>query len=256
MCQLLGMNCNVPTDMVFSFEGLRARSGITDHHSDGWGVGFFEGAGCRLFLDTKAAIDSPVAELLRQYPISTLNGIAHIRKATIGEVSLENTHPFLREMWGKNWLFAHNGDLKGFSPATMHRFLPVGVTDSECAFCLTLETLYRRFPQGEPALDELAHAIREITDEIGSHGTFNYLLSNGEWLIAHCSTNLHYIVRRAPFGPAHLIDQDVSIDFREVTTPDDVVAVIATQPLTDNETWTPITSGDTVCFQHGQVIEM
>lgn len=251
MCQLLGMNCNVPTDMVFSFEGFRARSGITDHHSDGWGIGFFEGVGCRLFLDTRPAMDSPVAELLRQYPIRTLNGIAHIRKATVGEVALENTHPFVREMWGKYWLFAHNGSLKDFTPRALGRFLPVGVTDSESAFCLMMETVYRRFPQGEPALGELALAIKEITEEIGSHGTFNYLLSNGEWLMAHCATDLHYIVRKAPFGPAHLIDQDVSIDFSEVTTPHDIVAVVATQPLTDNEIWTPITSGETILFQHG-----
>jgi len=252
MCQLLGMNCNVPTDMAFSFEGFRARGGSTDHHSDGWGIGFFEGVGCRLFLDTRAAIDSPVAEMLRQYPIRTLNGIAHIRKATVGEVALENTHPFLREMWGKYWLFAHNGSLKDFSPATLRRFLPVGVTDSECAFCLILDTLYRRFPQGEPDMAELALAIRTITDEIGAHGTFNYLLSNGEWLMAHCSTVLHYIVRRAPFGPAHLIDQDVSIDFSKLTSPGDVVAVIATQPLTDNEAWTPIGPGMTITFRYGE----
>ncbi|MBP8070239.1 MAG: class II glutamine amidotransferase, partial [Neisseria sp.] len=25
MCQLLGMNCNTPTDIVFSFEGFRLR---------------------------------------------------------------------------------------------------------------------------------------------------------------------------------------------------------------------------------------
>ena len=43
MCQLLGMNCNTPTDIMFSFEGFRRRGGITDHHADGFGIGFFEG---------------------------------------------------------------------------------------------------------------------------------------------------------------------------------------------------------------------
>ncbi|SPX42437.1 amidotransfease [Haemophilus influenzae] len=41
MCQLLGMNCNTPTDIVFSFEGFRRRAGLTDCHSDGFGVAFF-----------------------------------------------------------------------------------------------------------------------------------------------------------------------------------------------------------------------
>jgi uncharacterized protein (DUF486 family) len=42
MCQLLGMNCNVPTDICFSFTGFQARGGATDVHSDGWGIAFFE----------------------------------------------------------------------------------------------------------------------------------------------------------------------------------------------------------------------
>ena len=42
MCQLLGMNCNVPTDIVFSFTGFATRGGRTDEHKDGWGIAFFE----------------------------------------------------------------------------------------------------------------------------------------------------------------------------------------------------------------------
>ena len=38
MCQLLGMNCNVPTDICFSFSGFQARGGGTDVHRDGWGI--------------------------------------------------------------------------------------------------------------------------------------------------------------------------------------------------------------------------
>ena len=45
MCQLLGMNCNTPTDVTFSFTGFAQRGGRTDHHADGWGIAFFEGAG-------------------------------------------------------------------------------------------------------------------------------------------------------------------------------------------------------------------
>ena len=45
------MNCNVPTDIVFSFTGFALRGGRTDTHHDGWGIAFFEGAGVRLFVD-------------------------------------------------------------------------------------------------------------------------------------------------------------------------------------------------------------
>lgn len=116
MCQLLGMNCNTPTDIMFSFEGFRRRGGITDHHADGFGIGFFEGKGVRLFHDDKPSANSPVADLVRAYQIKSENVIAHIRKASQGQTSLANTHPFMREMWGGYWLFAHNGHLIDFSP--------------------------------------------------------------------------------------------------------------------------------------------
>ena len=98
MCQLLGMNCHLPTDISFSFAGFSKRGGLTDHHSDGFGIGFFEGRGLRLFLDDKPCADSPVAQLVRHYDIKSRNVIAHIRKATQGRTTLENTHPFQREL--------------------------------------------------------------------------------------------------------------------------------------------------------------
>jgi predicted glutamine amidotransferase len=42
MCQLLAMNCNVPTDICFSFAGFQARGGATDVHADGWGIAFLK----------------------------------------------------------------------------------------------------------------------------------------------------------------------------------------------------------------------
>jgi predicted glutamine amidotransferase len=118
------MNCNVPTDICFSFAGFQARGGATDVHADGWGIAFFEGRGTRVFLDPQPSCVSPVAELVRSYPIHSKNVIAHIRKATQGIVALENTHPFMRELWGRYWIFAHNGNLPDFSPAARRQFHP------------------------------------------------------------------------------------------------------------------------------------
>lgn len=256
MCQLLGMNCNVPTDICFSFTGFCARGGETDDHRDGWGIAFFEGAGCRLFLDNKPSIASPIAALVKQYPIHSQHVVAHIRKATQGRVALENCHPFRRELWGRYWVFAHNGDLKDFQPVLQDRFRPVGDTDSERAFCLILEMLYREFPWGKPGLSELYAVLAEVTDRIAQHGVFNYMLSDGVHFFAYCSTQLSYVVRQAPFAHAHLTDQDLTVDFQELTTPQDRVAVIATTPLTDNEIWSAIAPGSLLTFQDGQPILM
>jgi glutamine amidotransferase len=251
MCQLLGMNCNVPTDICFSFTGFQQRGGATDVHRDGWGIAFFEGRGVRLFLDPQPSSESPVAELVRHYPIRSLNVIAHIRKATQGPVGLENTHPFMRELWGRYWIFAHNGNLKDYAPVLDGSFLPVGQTDSERAFCHLLQTLRQRFPDHHPRRDELHAEIGAFAASLRAHGPFNFMLSNGDCLFAHRSTELHYVVRRAPFPVAHLKDQDVSVDFSDVTSPDDCVAVIATAPLTDNEVWAPLPVDAVTMFADG-----
>ncbi|CRY99333.1 putative amidotransferase [Neisseria meningitidis serogroup B] len=247
------MNCNTPTDIMFSFEGFRRRGGITDHHADGFGIGFFEGKGVRLFHDDKPSANSPVADLVRAYQIKSENVIAHIRKASQGQTSLANTHPFMREMWGGYWLFAHNGHLIDFFPEQGEFFHPVGTTDSERAFCHILNRLRTRFA-ARPDDDTLFDAIAGLTHEIRKFGLFNFMLSDGIALFAHASTLLHYIVRQAPFGKARLLDDDVMVDFAEVTTPSDRVAVIATLPLTRDESWSQLAVDELVMFREGKII--
>jgi glutamine amidotransferase len=250
------MNCNVPTDIVFSFTGFSTRGGHTDTHNDGWGIAFFEGAGVRHFVDHEAATASPVADLIKRWPIKSKNVIAHIRKATQGRVALENCHPFMRELWGHYWVFAHNGDLKGFVPELDGTYRPVGSTDSELAFCYILQELRRRFGIAAPPLPALHEAMRELTAAVARHGTFNMMLSDGSALFAHCSTNLHYIIRQHPFATAVLSDEDMSVDFSEVTTPNDRVAVIVTTPLTSNERWTPFQPGELKVFVEGAPVQV
>ncbi len=250
MCQLLGMNCNTPTDVTFSFAGFAQRGGRTDHHADGWGIAFFEGRGARLFIDTSAAFNSPIAELIRRYPIKSRNVISHIRKATVGQVALENCHPFMRELWGRHWVFAHNGDLKDYAPRLHGQFRPVGSTDSEQAFCWLMQELAKAHAS-VPPVAELTRTLRELLPQVARHGTFNMLLSNGEALWAHASTRLCWLVRQHPFTSARLADDDLSVNFAEHTTPQDRVAVVATTPLTSDETWTPFGEGELKVFVDG-----
>ena len=248
MCQLLGMNANVATDVCFSFSGLAQRA---DEHKDGFGIAFFEDRGLRYFVDHHGARESPVAELVRRYPIKSDNVIAHIRKATQGRVALENTHPFVRELWGRYWVFAHNGDLKDFRPRLHAAFKPVGDTDSERAFCWLMQELAKAHA-AVPDVAELTLTLRELLPQPASHGNFNLLLSNGQALWAHCSSRLHFLERAHPFGHATLSDEDVTVNFAAHTTPEDRVAVVATEPMTRDEAWAPIAAGTLHTFVDGR----
>lgn len=253
MCELLGMECNVPTDIVFSFSGLRQRGGRTAGHADGWGLALYEGRAARVFLEPSAAASSRLARFVAEHPIKTLLAIGHIRKKTRGPASLANTHPFVRELWGRSWVFAHNGTVRGARRLPLGSFLPIGTTDSERVFCYLLDELRSSFhgPPQRPAL--LREALADITGRIGAQGSFNFLLGDGQRLYARCATKLCYLIRQAPFGPAHLRDEDLSVDFSAVTGKKDRVAVLSTVPLTDNEAWTHGEPGTLWVFHRGRL---
>ena len=51
-----------------------------------------------------------------------------------------------------------------------------------------------------------------------------------------------------------MIDEDVTIDFQQETTPKDVVTVIATQPLTNDENWHKMATGEFIVFHFGEPV--
>ncbi|ESE40281.1 glutamine amidotransferase [Shewanella decolorationis S12] len=256
MCELLAMSANVPTDIVFSFTGLAQRGGVTGPHVDGWGITFYEGRGSRTFKDACPSSESHIAKLIKSYPIKSEVVISHIRQANRGCVSLENTHPFTRELWGRYWTYAHNGQLSDYqSKFQVSRYQSVGDTDSELAFCWILEQIAAKFGDHRPDdMQAVFKFVAALAEQIRALGVFNMILSDGEYLMSYCSNNLCYITRRAPFGKAKLIDTDVVIDFDKETTPHDVVTVIATRPLTENENWHVMQPGNWKLFRLGELL--
>ncbi len=267
MCQLLGMNCNTPTDIGFSFAGFRKRGGETDHHEDGFGIAFFEknlhgNIGLRLFHDDKPSHTSPIADLVNHYPIKAMNVIAHIRKATTGEHSLANTHPFVREVWGEQWAFAHNGQMTDAFIRQVQRlsangnaeyYTPVGDTDSELAFCYLLNRLKATF-KSRPFDEALFTFLTAQCRYLSANGLFNCLISNGNWQLAYAGSLLFYLTRKAPFGEATLSDGEMSVNFSDVTTSKDKVTILVTIPLTNNEKWQQLAVDECVIFKDGDVI--
>jgi glutamine amidotransferase len=133
------------------------------------------------------------------------------------------------------------------------RFRPIGTTDSEHAYCYLLEALRSSFRDYPRRVRDVWELVADVGGELGADGTFNFLLGDGRHLYARCATRLCHIVRKAPFGLASLADEDVRIDFSTVTTPRDRVAVVATRPLTNNETWIEGRPGELWVFDGGRL---
>ena len=253
MCELLALSANTPTDLCFSFHGLRRRGGATADHGDGWGLATFnaDGQGVNLYREDAAAAFSPTAARVATLPLKAHCSIAHIRKATRGIVALRNCHPFHRRWHGQDWVFAHNGDLAGDWELD-GPYQPLGETDSEASFCWILQELDRAGVSAEDGAG-LHHALVRLCDGLARRGTFNGLLSNGQWLFAYASTRLHVLTRQAPFSHARLADDDLTVDFAQLAGPNDVVTIVSTEPLTTNEPWRPIPPGQALWIVRGEV---
>ena len=254
--------------------GFARRGGDTDKHEHGWGLAIYEGRGLRTFHDPQPAAQSRLAEFVAHYPVQTYSMMAHIRYATQGAVSLENVHPFQREMWGIPWCFCHNGEIpkcKGGQTVKLgtkdQRFLyhPVGDTDSEAFFCTLLNALRAEFCE-LPTLPVLYETLQRLCAEIvsGEEDTtiLNFLLGCGPYTLFAYSwpgarpgssiwNGLYYTIRRPPFSTASLVDCDYAVDFSTVTTAADRVAVIATAPLTTDEEWKEFKRGQLLLFENG-----
>lgn len=256
MCQLMGMSCNKPAATTFSFTGFSARGGLTSDHTDGWGIAFYDGKGCRVFQDDQPASHSALADYVRQHPIKSKVVVAHVRKATQGDVQSANCHPFQREWLGRTWVFAHNGDLRDFQPPHGCQDMPVGSTDSERAFCALMSQLRSHFKdrQQPPEWPELAPVLARIAAHLAEHGNFNMLLSDGHALYAHCSTKLHLLTRRHPFPHARLVDRDMSLDLGPLNAEGDIMSLLATEPLTLDEPWQALRTGEFLVVVGGQVV--
>ncbi len=254
LCELLGMSANTPTDICFSFSGLVQRGGKTGPHRDGWGIAFYEGRAFREFKDSQASVKSDIAHFVKKLPIKSHVVISHIRQANSGKVCLENTHPFSRELWGRSWVFAHNGQLKGFKKKPLGFYKPIGSTDSEHAFCWILDQVRSAYPEPPKNSRLIWKLVHDLCLEVDEYGIFNMLLSDSRFLYVYCSSKLCWITRKAPFGKARLKDSDFVIDFAEHTTSKDVVTVISTEPLTGDENWETMKKGEMLVFQKGKAV--
>lgn len=253
MCELFGISSNRVVGISFIWRGFRKRGRI---HRDGWGVAWYlDGGLAGVVKEPRPAPESSIARLMLQGVRSRII-ISHVRRASKGDISYVNTHPFVRRLWGRDWVFAHNGTVLGISEETGYRlewYHPVGETDSEYAFCYILEKLSNLRNKG---LETLVTRLWGLADDIGSCGKFNFLLSNGEYLFAYMNRRgtLHYLLRHPPHqGLIKLIDEDYEVRLEELKAPDEYAAIIATRPLTDEE-WRPMNLGVLYVFYNGDLL--
>ncbi len=223
MCRLYGFLSNEPTkvdcSLVFAQNALLLQSRADEigrQHADGWGIATYRDGKPTIVKSAAAAFNdgSFSSEAEKLY---TTAAIAHVRKATVGQTSEFNTHPFSC----RNWVFAHNGTVTGFNliehqlvDETLPEFQSVreGTTDSEQYFLWLLSYLARherltndckRFSSASTGEIEvqIAQAVKQLEDRCLTAETdkiprLNFLLTNGVTLVACRWNNSLYTIER------------------------------------------------------------
>ncbi len=211
---------------------------------DGTGLGAYDGEGRpEVFKQPIAAYeDQAFAREARELCSRTF--VAHVRYASTGAVSAENTHPF--EQHGR--LFAHNGVIgqpERIEPELGdYRSLVRGQTDSERFFALITREIDRRGDVGEG----IAAAAAWIAERLPVFALNCVLITDSElWALRYPDTHeLHVLERTAGgnSGGRHLDHASArgSVRVRSGELREQRSVVVATEPM-DEDDWRELEPG-------------
>jgi len=247
MCRLYAFHANEPTRVECSL--VHAQNALMEQsqgdreglvHGHGWGVADYPNGVPMVEKQTWAAYHGEhfKKSAARVY---AKTAVAHVRKATVGEPSIDNTHPFQHG----EWIFAHNGTVPNFSAVRdlmIPRIEPLfrneikGTTDSEHIFMYLLSR-WRRRPE-RSLMDTVAGGLSKIAQWAHSvapdrRAGLNIVLTDGSRLVgSRYNRTLWHVERERIFecgicGRPH-VHHEAGAHYRAVE--------IASEPITD-ENW-------------------
>lgn len=200
MCRLFGQRADPDFDYLQPLCGARNALRIQSHrHPHGWGIGWYVG---RLPRVRRGVLPAHADLAFVEAACSARSHLvlAHVREASVGGISPENTHPFA----AGSWLFAHNGTVARFrsSPGVRAgleaaidprlRARLRGTTDSERCFYLFLTRLAAHTRRRPPGLEAVRAALADTVETVAgiadrgarTPSSLNFLVSDGRILAA------------------------------------------------------------------------
>jgi predicted glutamine amidotransferase len=177
MCRMLGMAAARPTGVRdLLFDAPRSLRSLSEEHCDGWGIALYR----ETWTVHRSTLCAARCEVYATIDLNATLAIAHVRKKTVGELAIANTHPFRRG----RFVFAHNGTVETARLVARTSAAQLsaieGTTDSEkmFAFVLTQIDELGDTELGITAAVKLLHGFSNL-------GSATFLLGDGERLFAH-----------------------------------------------------------------------
>jgi glutamine amidotransferase len=262
MCRLFGFRSVIPSQVHRSLLAAENALGVQSNlHPDGWGVAFYIDGAPHVTRSPNTALGDALFHRLSGV-VASETVLAHVRKATQGDKTVFNCHPFQHG----RWVFAHNGDIPRFEDvrarllelvdARLRRFV-MGDTDSEVVFFVFLSELSRAVGAAKRA--ELSHAISALRSTVkrvreqcdGRPGVDRALLTlmatDGENLVAtHGGKELYFSTYKTRCSDREQCASLSAACEAPPTTGTVNHFIVSSEPLQGENVWIALEPGDIV----------
>ena len=227
MCELFGVSADWTIPVNDYLKTFYSHS-VEHHH--GWGLALLDDGHVSIEKEPVRAVDSRYLKNRLTCKVITSRCMAHIRKATIGDVSYVNTHPFaVKDSSGRKWVFVHNGTIFESDGLNKYIYVQQGSTDSERLLYYIVDRvneLNKRGADDKARFELISNIVRDITPG----NKMNFLLYDGDYFYVH---------KNEPGTMYRLIRPGI--------------AVFSTHPL-DDQDWEEFPQDQLIIYKDGRVV--
>jgi glutamine amidotransferase len=185
MCQLFAVSANKKIEINNELGRFVENSRL---HRHGWGWADFSGGRVRERRETEPAYESAYLKEKLAEPFRVSNALFHIRYATVGDIRIENTHPFITlDMAGRAWSIIHNGTIFEGSKLDGYFDRQAGDTDTERMLIYLVACVNRRQASCRTLLTDAQRfeVIDKAIAAIAPHNKLNIIISDSEVVYVH-----------------------------------------------------------------------
>lgn len=229
MCELFAFSSNCEKNISGYLKKFYSHS---DKHPDGWGLLEIKNGERILNLEPVCAAQSKILPDLIKPKMWGNTVLAHIRKATIGNIKIENCHPFImKDISGRTWSLMHNGTIFEGIQLIGYEGAQVGDTDSERILMYIIDKINEAAYAKKSELNsyERFKIVENVIGELSYRNKLNLIIFDGSQLYVHVN------MRETLF----YTQQDGSV-------------IISTQPLED-EGWKHVPMTTLLVYQDGEL---
>ncbi len=185
MCELFAVTAAKPISLNAYLKEFYSHS---VDHQNGWGQALFDEGNIAIEKEPVRAKSSTYLKRRLSVPVESSRMIAHIRRATIGDVDYHNCHPFTKmDASGRNWVLMHNGTVFDTAMILSHKYPVKGTTDSEWILYRLLHHMNEaiREKNGRLTRKERIEVVDRLIHELAPGNKLNLVIYDGEVFYIH-----------------------------------------------------------------------